>query len=75
MLVYDPYAKDLPAHVEAVADLLELARRSDVVSLHAPDISATHGMCGSAFLQALRDGATFINTARGRLVDEAALIA
>jgi phosphoglycerate dehydrogenase-like enzyme len=75
VLVYDPYAKDLPAHVEAVADLLELARRSDVISLHAPDIPATHGLCGSTFFQAMRDGATFINTARGKLVDEAALIA
>ena len=75
VLVYDPYAKDLPAHVERVDDLLELARRSEVVSLHAPDIPATHGMCGSAFFQAMRDGATFINTARGRLVDEAALLA
>ncbi len=74
VLVHDPYARDLPPHVEAVADLLDLARRSDVVSLHAPDIPATHGLCGAAFFAALRDGATFINTARGRLVDESALI-
>ena len=75
VLVYDPYAKDLPPGCEPVADLLDLARRSDVVSLHAPDIPATHGMCSAAFFQAMRDGATFINTARGKLVDEAALIA
>ena len=75
VLAYDPYAKDLPAHVEHVSNLLDLARRSDVVSLHAPDIPATHGMCGRAFFQAMRDGATFINTARGKLVDEGALIA
>ena len=74
VLVYDPYARDLPAGVEHVADLLELARRSDVVSLHAPDIPATHGMCNAAFFTAMRDGATFINTARGKLVDEAALV-
>ena len=75
VLVFDPYARDLPARVERATDLLDLARRSDVVSLHAPDIPATHGMCGREFFAAMRDGATFINTARGRLVDEAALIA
>ena len=75
VLLHDPYARDLPSHVEPVADLLELARRSDVVSLHAPDIPTTHGMCGAAFFAAMRAGATFINTARGRLVDEPALIA
>jgi phosphoglycerate dehydrogenase-like enzyme len=74
VLVYDPHAKDLPAGCERVADLVDLARRCDVVSLHAPDIPATHGMCDAAFFQAMRDGATFINTARGKLVDEAALI-
>ena len=73
VLVYDPYLKDVPPGVEKV-ELLELARRSDVVSLHAPDIPATHGMCGAGFFSAMRDGATFINTARGRLVDENALI-
>ncbi len=74
VLVYDPYARDVPAGVEHVADLLELARRSDVVSLHAPDIAATHGMCNADFFTAMRDGATLINTARGKLVDEAALL-
>ena len=75
VLVYDPHARDLPPGVEHVSDLLDLARRSDVVSLHAPDIPATHAMCSAAFFSAMKDGATFINTARGRLVDEAALLA
>ena len=78
VLVYDPYA---PAEAvraaggEPVADLLDLARRSAVVSVHAPDVPATAGMFNAAFFAALPDGASFINTARGRLVDEAALIA
>ena len=75
VLVYDPHVRDLPPGVEQVADLLDLARRSDVVSLHAPDIPATHGMCNATFFSAMKDGATFINTARGNLVDEAALLA
>ena len=74
LLIYDPYAKDLPPGVESVG-LLELARRAAVISLHAPDIPATHGMCGTEFFAAMRDGATIINTARGRLIDESALIA
>lgn len=74
VLVHDPHVKNPPAGVE-LTSLLDLARRSDVVSLHAPDIPATAGMCNAEFFAAMRDGATFINTARGRLVDEAALIA
>ncbi len=75
VLVYDPHARDLPPGIEMVSDLRELARRSDVISVHAPDIPETAGMCDAAFFAAMRDGTTFINTARGRLVDESALIA
>lgn len=77
-LVYDPHAAAAAvrdAGAEPVADLLELARRSDAVSVHAPDVPATAGMFDAAFFAAMRDGASFINTARGRLVDEAALVA
>jgi phosphoglycerate dehydrogenase-like enzyme len=74
VLAFDPHQPRLDG-VEPVADLDELARRSDVVSVHAPDLPTTRGMCDRRFFAAMRDGATFINTARGRLVDEAALIA
>jgi phosphoglycerate dehydrogenase-like enzyme len=50
-----------------------LMARSDVVSLHAPLLPGTVGMVGAAQLAALRDGATFINTARGPIVDHQAL--
>lgn len=78
VLVFDPYAPAeavRAAGAEPVADLLDLARRSAVVSVHAPDVAATASMFDAAFFAALPDGAAFINTARGRLVDEAALIA
>lgn len=75
VLVADPYAD--PAAVAAVgAELLSLAEalpRADVLSLHAPDLPATRHMIGGAELAALPPGATLINTARGRLVDHAAL--
>jgi hypothetical protein len=48
---------------------------SRVVFLHAPWLPSTEGMIGAPQLARLQDGATFTNTARGALVDEAALIA
>ncbi len=76
--VYDPFTTD-----EALAafgcrrqsDLLQLARDCQVISLHAPNIPQTRHMLAAPFFRAMRDGACFINTARGALVDEAALIA
>jgi phosphoglycerate dehydrogenase-like enzyme len=77
VLLYDPFVtRDDPiaAGVELV-ELDVLMARSDVVSLHAPSLPSTRGMIGAKQLKLMRDGATFINTARGALVDEAALIA
>lgn len=74
--VYDPYLTDGEAArlgVQKVEDLDELCAWSDVLSLHAPDVEATRGMIGAGQLAALRDGATFLNTARPALVDSAAL--
>lgn len=75
LLVSDPYLDPAEAErlgVRAVS-LHELLRRSDVVSLHAPATGETRGMLGAAELALLRDGATLVNTARGSLVDPAAL--
>lgn len=51
----------------------EAAIRSDVVSLHCPLTDQTRGMVGPAFLDQMKDGAILINTARGGLLDEAAV--
>jgi phosphoglycerate dehydrogenase-like enzyme len=51
----------------------ELMSRSTVVSLHAPVLEETRGMIGRAQLAAMPNGSTFINTARGALVDHDAL--
>lgn len=78
ILLYDPYvSKDQAAAMGArlVADLAELCAESDVVSLHTPDLPETRHIIGARELQAMRDDAIFINTARGRCVDEAALVA
>ncbi|MGI5347706.1 hydroxyacid dehydrogenase [Streptomyces sp. CA-250714] len=75
VLLHDPYVGAREARVlgaEAVA-LDELARRSDIVTLHAPELPSTHRMFDAARLSLLRDGATLVNTARGSLVDTEAL--
>ncbi|ODT81285.1 MAG: hydroxyacid dehydrogenase [Pelagibacterium sp. SCN 64-44] len=77
VLLYDPFVqKDDPvaAHAELV-DLDTLMARSDVVSVHAPSLPSTRGMIGARQLRLMPDGAGFINTARGALIDEAALLA
>jgi phosphoglycerate dehydrogenase-like enzyme len=75
ILVYDPYltpmqARELGAHKVGLAELLSNA---DVASLHAPLLSETRHMLGAREFALLKDGATFINTARGAIVDHAAL--
>jgi len=75
---YDPHVDDAVFSDHGVGrfhDLLDLARTAHVVSVHAPNVPATRGMLGAGFFAAMRDGATFVNTARGAIVDEAALIA
>jgi glyoxylate reductase len=55
-------------------ELDDLLRESDVVSLHTPLTSETAGLISRDRLALLRDGATIVNTARGAVVDEAALV-
>jgi glyoxylate reductase len=52
----------------------ELLRTSDVVSLHVPLTPETQGLLSRERLALLRDGATLVNTARGAIVDESALV-
>jgi D-3-phosphoglycerate dehydrogenase / 2-oxoglutarate reductase len=77
VLTHDPYvAKHVLAStgVEAVS-FDELLTRSDFVSVHAPLMPATRGLMNAAAFAKMKKGALLINTARGPLVDEAALIA
>jgi glyoxylate reductase len=55
-------------------DLDELLATADVVSLHVPLTQETTGLISRERLALLRDGATLVNTARGAVVDEAALV-
>lgn len=59
--------------VERRENLLDVARDSDIVSVHVALNPATRGFINSDFFDAMRDGAYFINTARGEVVDHDAL--
>lgn len=60
--------------IEHVLTLGALLSASDVVSLHCPSTPQTHHLIGAAELAMMRPGAVLINTARGDVVDEAALV-
>jgi glyoxylate reductase len=55
-------------------DLDDLLCESDVVTIHAPRTPETEGLIDARRLALLRDGATLVNTARGEIVDEPALL-
>ncbi len=73
----DPYAEpEQAARLGArLLPLDDLLRTCDIVSVHAPSTVHTRQMIGAGRLAMLRDGAFLINTARGELIDSAALIA
>ncbi len=56
------------------AELSDLLARSDVVTVHVPSSPQTRGMFGQEEFARMRPGALFVNTARGDLVDEMALL-
>ena len=56
-------------------ELDELLVESDVVTIHAPLTAETRGLIDARRLAFLRDGASLVNTARGEIVDEPALVA
>ncbi|MFC6707645.1 hydroxyacid dehydrogenase [Flexivirga alba] len=75
VLVSDPFLDEDGAR-RAGAELVELPdllRRSDFVTLHVPAIPSTRHLINDRSLALMRDGAVLINTARGSLVDTAAL--
>lgn len=61
--------------VESKATPSEVAREADIVSVHVAMNADTKGFLDAAFFSQMREGAYFINTARGEVVDQSALIA
>jgi D-3-phosphoglycerate dehydrogenase len=70
---YTPSGRDLPG-IRRAPDLRTLLSSSDVLSLHLPLLPSTRGLIGPAELALLPRGAILVNTSRGGLVDEAALL-
>ena len=77
IIAYDPVLPkdawlDIPhTRAESVEDVL---RQADVVTLHVPLLPTTHHMIGEKQLALMRPNSILLNTARGGLVDEAALV-
>jgi len=76
ILAYDPFINSQRArqmNVELVS-LEELFRRADVVSVHTPWLPETEGLIRGTHIASMKQGATFINTARGAVVRERELL-
>ncbi|MFC5278807.1 hydroxyacid dehydrogenase [Halorubrum rubrum] len=76
-VAYDPYVDpaDLPENVSLVDEPTDLFERADDVSVHAPLTDETYHAVGAAEIGALPADAVLVNTARGGVVDEDALVA
>jgi D-3-phosphoglycerate dehydrogenase len=70
---YDPYLTNLPTGVAGVT-LDELLRQADAVTLHLPLTAESRHLIGVAALRKMKPTALLVNTARGGIVDTAALV-
>ena len=73
VLGFDPYAKNLPAYVENT-DLATIWRESDAISLHCPLTTDNAKLINAETLAVCKKGVLIVNTARGGLIDEPALL-
>ena len=76
VLAFDKFPDERFAAREGVryTDLAEIARESDILTLHVPLFPETHHLVDADAIAAMKDGAMLINTSRGGLVDTRALI-
>lgn len=77
VILYDPYvteeqARELGATLEN--DLLKICAQCDAITVHTPYLAATHHMLKAEHFKAMRDDTVFVNTARGGVVDEQAMV-
>lgn len=76
VLAYDPFqdADFASRYAVTYLPLEQLISQADILSLHLPVLPETRGMVNAAFLAQMKPGAWLVNTARGELVDEEALL-
>jgi D-3-phosphoglycerate dehydrogenase len=77
IFVFDPFVEEddtWDTRVEFIHKLEDLLPRVDIISVHAPLMSSTHHLLGKAEFELMQPHAWLINTSRGGLVDERALI-
>ncbi|KAG5647111.1 hypothetical protein DXG03_001482 [Asterophora parasitica] len=66
--------EDAPEWAEYFENVEEMLAQTDVLSLHVPLRAETVGLVGEKWIRALKPGAIIINTARGKVIDEEAMI-
>lgn len=74
VLGFDPFATELPPYI-ASTDLATIWREADAISLHCPLTADNARLLNESTLAACKPGVIVVNTARGGLIDEAALLA
>jgi len=67
-------ALDAPEYCEYFEDLGKMLKVVDVLSIHVPLIPETVGFVGEEVIRAMKPGGIIINTARGKIIDEDAMI-
>jgi len=77
LVAFDPYvdAEQMAERDIEKVDLDELCREADVVTVHTPVTDSTRGLIGAEQFDLMPDSAYFINTARGAIIDQDALLA
>jgi len=76
LLAFDPYvdAETITSYGVKKVELDELLRRSDLISVHAPLTDKTHHLLSQREFGLMKEGVILVNTSRGALVDESALV-
>ena len=73
ILGYDPHVDEFPEYVECTS-LEQIMKESDVISIHVHLSDETTGMIDKELISQVKTGAIFVNTSRGELTDESALV-
>jgi len=76
VVAFDPYVSDEQAAAlgaRLVPELLDVARQADVVSVHVPKTASTTHLIDAGFFAEMKEGALFVHTSRGGVVDDEAL--